>query len=397
MNICMSSLDHEHADIALREQLSFVAGQVSQLLQTLQNHPDVLGCVILSTCNRTEVYCSVQEALAINPAQLLCAAAGVTYAPFRDVFVSCAGQDAVRHLTEVACGLRSQILGEDQIVSQVRQAIRLAREAHTADPVLETLFRCAVTAGKAVKTETRLTAVPRSAAEQGVLLAERTLGSLDGKRAVVIGNGEMGRLTCDLLVARGAEVTVTLRTYRHGETIVPRGCKTQAYEQRMVSMEGSDLVVSATTSPHYTIMAEQIAQLYKKPKLLVDLALPRDIDPAAAALTKVYNMDNLGALSPENVMDCARAQEIIEEQIARFYEWASYRAAIPMIDKLKQAAFDRVFTGETDEDAVRAAVEKTVDLLLGGMKEVVSPALLEKTLDKMQKTAVKTVDLRRKV
>ncbi len=397
MNICMSGLDHEHADIALREQLSFVPGQVSQLLQTLQNHPAVLGCVLLSTCNRTEVYCSVKADACIHPAQLLCTAAGVAYAPFRDVFVSCAGQDAVRHLTEVACGLRSQILGEDQIVSQVRQAIRLAREAHTADAVLETLFRCAVTAGKAVKTQTRLTAVPRSAAEQGILLAEQKLGSLHGKRAVVIGNGEMGRLTCDLLVAHGAEVTVTLRTYRHGETIVPRGCKTQAYEQRMEAIEGCDLVVSATTSPHYTIMAEQIAQLQKKPKLLVDLALPRDIDPAVASLAEVYNMDHLGALASENAVDCARAQTLVEEQMARFYEWASYRAALPLMEQLKQAAFDRVFTGETDEDAVRTAVEKTVDLLLGGMKEVVSPALMQKALDKMQKTAEKAVDLRNSI
>ena len=122
--------------------------------------------------------------------------------------------------------------------------------------------------------------MPASAAQAGVRRAERFFGTLAGKRAVVIGNGEMGRLAARALVEAGCAVTVTLRTYRHGETVVPQGCATVPYERRMERIEGADLVVSATTSPHFTLTAEQTAALSHPPRLLLDLAMPRDIEGA---------------------------------------------------------------------------------------------------------------------
>lgn len=383
MNIWMTGIDHERAEIAVRERFSFVEGQVSALDAAIAARDGIEGCVLLSTCNRTELYLHAKEGTSPDPAALLCAAAGIDAADCREAFVTRAGLDAARHLCEVAGGLRSQIVGEDQIVTQVRRAITLARGAHAADAVLETLFRCAVTAGKEVRAETRLIGVPRSAAAQGAVLAETLLGGLAGCRAVVIGNGEMGRLACGELTARGAAVTVTLRSYRHGETVVPRGCSTVAYDRRMEAIEGADLVVSATTSPHYTLTAAQLAGLARRPRLIVDLALPRDVEPAAGELTMVRNMDDLGRLDTEDAADRAHAQEIIEKHLARFTEWSEYRDALPVIERIKQAACARVCTGEGDEDAVCAAVEKTVDLLLGGMKQAVTPALLEKTLEKI--------------
>ena len=384
MNIVMTGVDHEHADIALRERLSFVKGQVGALLGKIGAHPEVAGCVLISTCNRTELYLSCEGVARPDPAALLCAAAGADVRAFEDAFRTRADEEAARHLVEVACGLRSQILGEDQIVSQVKQAAALAHEAGASDPVLETLFRCAVTAGKEVRTETRLAAVPLSAAHRGVALAARTLGELTGRKAVVIGNGEMGRLAAELLAGRGAHVTVTLRSYRHGETVVPRGCRTQPYDDRMQVIEGADLVVSATTSPHYTLTADQLRALDKPPRLVIDLALPRDVEPAAAALTDVRNMDDLGRLEEARPEDHAEALRIVQKYVTRFYEWADFRAALPVIEQLKEAAFTRVWNGEDDEDTVRSAVEKTVDLLLGGMKGAVTPARLRGALDKIE-------------
>lgn len=391
--ILMAGIDYTRANIAQREALSFVAGQVSTLLTDIRRHTGIAGCTLISTCNRTELYLSATTI--VDPATLLCTAAGVAPERFEGIFVRRTGADAVRHLMEVSCGLRSQILGEDQIVTQVKQAAQLAREANTVDPVLATLFRCATTAGKLAKTETHLVAVPRSAAHRGIELAAQQLGGLSGRRAVVIGNGEMGRIASDLLVEQGAHVTVTLRTYRHGETIVPRGCATQPYEDRMLVIESCDLVVSATTSPHYTLTAEQVAGLSHKPMLLLDLALPRDIDPAVTGVS-CLNMDDLGELGSEDTLDRARILQIIEEQIARFDEWSSYRAALPVIEELKQTAFERVWMGEGDEELMRTAVDKTIDMLLGGMKEVISPQLLKKTLLKMQKNAVSAERLRSK-
>ena len=156
MNIRMAGLDW-HVPIHLREQLSFPRGRVIELDRLIRDNPGVEGCALLSTCNRTELYLSCAEGAEPDPAGLLCAAAGVDDAAFADFFTTCAGEAAARRLMEVAGGLRSQIWGEDQILTQVKGAISAAREAGTADGVLETLFRSAAAAGKALKTRVRLT------------------------------------------------------------------------------------------------------------------------------------------------------------------------------------------------------------------------------------------------
>lgn len=386
LNIIMAGLDHEHADIALREQLSFVAGQVSGLLQKIRATPQVCGCVLLSTCNRTELYLSLEIGSAIQPAALLCQVAGVPQGLF--TFVTRKHAQAEQHLMEVACGLKSQILGEDQIVTQVKNAVKLAREMQTTDAILETLFRYAITAGKEVKTETKLTAVSLSAAHRGVEVATHIFDNLADKRAVVIGNGEMGRLAATLLIEQGAQVTVTLRSYRHGETIVPRGCKTHPYENRVEVIDGADLVLSATTSPHFTLTRAQIAQMHQKPKLLVDLALPRDIEPTASTLTSVYNMDDLGHFSCADEAQQKKALQIIDKYREKLAQWTAYRAALPLIEQIKQEVFARTYTQDIDEDALRLAVEKTVDMLLLGMKEVVTTSVLQSMLEHVQKYGI---------
>ena len=148
----MTGIDHERADIAQREHFSFVAGRVSELDAAIRQRTGVEGCVMLSTCSRTELYLHCAEDAFPDPAALLCEVAGQDVDSCRRMFVSKDGEEAIVHLMEVACGLRSQILGEDQIISQVKQAVQIARDAKTAGPVLETLFRCAVTAGKKVRS-----------------------------------------------------------------------------------------------------------------------------------------------------------------------------------------------------------------------------------------------------
>ena len=231
MNIIMASLEHSLAPIDLRERLSFTKAQNGQVCQRIRTLARISGCVLLSTCNRTELYITSEEELL--PGQLLCSAAGCEYAPYEHAFVTLQGDEAIRHLMAVAAGLRSRIWGEDQIISQVKGAITLAREAGAADPLLETLFRCAISAGKEIRTKAHLTSVPTSASSMAVDLLKREAGDLHGKTAIVIGNGEMGRLAASLLYKAGANVSVTLRTYRHGETIVPCGCGVVPYDDRM--------------------------------------------------------------------------------------------------------------------------------------------------------------------
>lgn len=391
MKLCMAGIDAS-APFEEREKLSLVRGQVQAMLPRIAEQT---GCaaVLLATCSRTELYLHAEGERALpDPAEALCRAAGVAASAF---VTRREGADAVRHLMHVAAGMQSQIFGDDQIVSQVKDAVALAREAKTTDAVLDTLFRRAVTAGKRVRTETRLTGVPASAAEVGVRRAERFFGSLAGHRAVVIGNGEMGRLAARALVRAGSEVTVTLRTYRHGETLVPQGCGTVPYARRLDAIEGADLVVSATTSPHFTLTAAQMQTLLCPPRLLLDLAMPRDIESTAAgAQTALFNLDDLGDLGDADDTSRETAECILDEETREFFAWLNYRTALPLIAKIKSAAIERVrhmrdydaLAAEGDaETLAELAVSRAVELVLGGMKEKVNVQSMKDCLEHIRK------------
>lgn len=397
MNLTMTGIDFVHAPMAQRERVSFVRGQVQALLPQIAEMPGVSGCVLLATCNRTELYVHGEENASLDPLAMLARAAGFDAAAFRGLSVTRSGEACVQHLMAVAAGLESQIFGDDQILTQVRDAAALARNAQAMDSVLDTLFRRAVTAGKRVRTEVRLTGVPASAAAAGVRRAQDFFGSLEGRRAVVIGNGEMGRLAATALRAQGCAVTVTLRSYHHGETIVPAGCDTFPYDRRCEVLEGADLAVSATTSPHFTLTAQQIRDLHQPPRLLLDLAMPRDIEQAAGedARVTLYNLDDLGDLD-DSRNDAAKqaALRILEEEQAEFYRWHAYRQALPVIAEVKDTALARLRFDHAYGDLYRdgdmdglleLAVGKTVDLLLGGMKDLVDADRLEACLAHMRK------------
>ena len=375
MNIRMSGLDYDLAPIALREQLSFTKAAVAEAVACIRGMEGVLGAVLLSTCNRTELYLSCEEDSEADPGRLLCAAAGLGYQPFAGAFVTRTGEACARHLMEVACGLRSQILGEDQILTQVKTAAAIAREAGAADGVLETLFRTAAACGKTAKTGGRLTGVATSAAHQALRAARERLGELKGKKALVIGNGEMGRLAASLLVDAGCDTTITLRSYHHGETVVPAGCAVAPYDDRYAAMEGMDLLISATASPHCTIWTEDFSAVAHPPALLVDLAIPRDIQPEIGRREGItlLNVDDLGRGLGADEAAVQRVEAVVDEQMERFRQWGIYRESLPALEELKGALRRRMGAYvETDMDAEEAAaltIDKVVDLLAGGMTD----------------------------
>ncbi len=392
MNIQMIGIDFHKADISKREPLSFTQNQVINILPKLVKGENVLACALLATCNRTELYLHTEKN--IDALDLLSNAANLNKNDYLDCAISRYNDDAIRHLMEVASGLQSQIFGDDQIVSQVKTAMQLARNSKTLDNVLETLFRRAITAGKRVKTETRFYSVPPSAAAKSVQMAKDFFGDLSGKKAVVIGNGEMGRLTASLLVEQNCDVTITLRTYRHGQTIVPAKCKTHPYDDRFNLINGVDLVCSATTSPHCTITYEKLLELDKLPKLFIDLAMPRDIDSKINQLATVWNLDNLGTLNNENKEELEHANKILEKEISDFYAWNNYRIALPIIAQIKDDITKRVhfdkqyddFKQDNDIDSlIELSVNKTVDLLLNGMKNSINQDRLLQCLNHIKK------------
>ena len=390
MKIIMASLEHSIAPIDLREKLSFTKAQNVQAVQRLSEHPAVHGCALLSTCNRTELYLSTEEDY-VEPGKLLTEIQGIPYEPYRQAFITLQADEAIHHLMEVAAGLRSRIWGEDQIISQVKTAITLARQAGAADPMLETLFRCAISAGKEIRTRTHLNALPTSAASMAVDLLKKELGDLKGKRAVVIGNGEMGRLAAGLLYQAGASTAVTLRTYRHGETIVPCGCGVIPYEERFSHIDGADLLISATTSPHYTVTKDMLEAMENPPRTLVDLAIPRDIEPECRDLpgVRLFNVDDLGSHLEDRTVP-REVEEIIRNQLDNFYHWVNYRECIGAMGSVKEAICQRIYTSHdlggtlSESDIVQLSVDKAVDLLISGLADRITAEQLHKCESKIR-------------
>ena len=373
MHIIMAGLDHSLASVALREKFSFTKTAVADAVAEFARKPGVRGAVLLSTCNRTELYLSLEDDQNVAPDRLLCTAAGHPYEGY--AFVIREDEEAVRHLMEVASGLRSRILGEDQILSQVKTAAEISRQAQACDSALATLFRTAVTCGKQVKTNGHLTGVATSASHIAVKAAQARLGSLSGKKGLVIGNGEMGRLAAGLLRDAGCTVSVTLRSYHHGETVVPAGCSVISYDDRYQAMSGMDLVISATTSPHHTIYRQDFLNIPSAPGLLIDLAIPRDIEPSTGDLPGVtlLNVDDLGENLGADAEAIQQAQETISEYMERFHQWRVYRESLPALEEVKAALRQRIAAYlDADMDAGQAAdvtIDKVVDLLAGGMTD----------------------------
>ena len=256
MSISMIGIDHNMAPVDIRAKFAFTKKNAGEAMEKIKNQNGIYGCVILSTCNRLEVWASVDDEVDVCLYDCLCRIKGITEDSYRQYFVERKDQEAVEHLFYLTSGLKSQIIGEDQILTQVKDALNLARENFAADGVLEVLFRMAATAGKRIKTEVPFSHGNPSVIHQAIgFLAEKGY-SLRDKTCMVIGNGEMGKVAAQALQEAGADVTVTIRQYRSGVVNIPLGCKRINYGDRMEYMPQCDLVVSATASPNFTLKEE---------------------------------------------------------------------------------------------------------------------------------------------
>lgn len=336
MSISLVYLDYKSADINVREKFSFTSSKTSEVLVDLKRNEDISGCVLLSTCNRTELYISGPEISDAGLCELLCRQAGVNDEKISGLLNIKRNKEAMLHLMEVACGLQSMVLYEDQILAQVKNAAETAREEGAADSMLETLFRLGITAAKKAKTQVKIRAVPNSAADKAItVLSERY--HFAGRKVLVIGNGEIGRACSKRLIELGAQVTVTLRSYRHGEVIVPEGCNTIQYAEREQFLEKADAVISATASPHFTITFDMVKKHEKQPVLFVDLALPRDIEPGVGDLPGIccYNLDMFYTdYSGINRNEINEIKEIIDHYILQYERWSSFHKTNSLTEKI---------------------------------------------------------------
>lgn len=328
MRLVMVGLDYTTAGMEAREAFSPAASDLPGILRSMFGG-DVLGCALIATCNRTELYISHNSDVPPDGVGLLCRAFGRDERLHAPHFRERHERQAATHLMRVAAGMASSVPGDAQIITQVRTAIEAAREAETSDALLESLFRSAVTAGKKVKTRVDLTREGASVASEALAALAGAYGEPAGKTVLVIGNGVIGRLAAAGLAEKGCRVFVTLRKHSKGRLDAPAGCRAVDYDDRYAYMERCDYVVSATSSPHHTVERERLEGLRRLPELFLDLAVPRDVDPAVTGLngTAVWNIDDLPSTVDEAERERRRAvaDDIIAEEAARFDTWRRNR------------------------------------------------------------------------
>lgn len=343
MSIFMLGIDHNMAPVDIRALFAFTRKNTGEALLKLKKEPGICGCIILSTCNRLELWVSTEENEKPELYQWLCRLKGIEGEEYRKYFISRENEEAVEHLFYLTSGLKSQILGEDQILTQVKDALSFAREEFTTDSVLEVLFRMAVTAGKKIKTEVPFSHGNPSVIHQAIRFLEEGGYHVRNKVCMVIGNGEMGKMAAQTLREAGADVTVTIRQYRSGVVNIPVGCSRINYGERMDYLPECDLVVSATASPNCTLTKEQIEGLdLKKQIIFIDLAVPRDMEPGIGEIegAELYTIDDfkLSGPSAATLQSMEQAEAIIQEEIDDFYVWYQGRALIPRIQEIKEDA-----------------------------------------------------------
>ena len=404
MAIWMIGIDHTKADIDVRSLFSFTKKKLQEAYEHFRGFPKLSGSVILSTCNRMEWWLSVSEDADFSPAALLCAFLGLPEADYAPFISERRGDEAVEHFFRLAAGLESRIVGEDQILTQVGDALQLSRACCGADHALEVLFRQSITAGKRVKTETSLSSADSSVIHAALRMLEEKGFDVSGKKCMVIGNGMMGKLSATALMEKGADVTVTVRQYHRGEVDIPRGCRLIGYAERYELLPECELVISATSSPNVTLRRQALEELKVEHDIcLVDLAVPRDIEPEAGSLPRftLYDIDAFQIdLHTEGFQkNLARAEEILAEEKAEFYHWYEGRDLVPRIQALKalaggdvDARLTPVLRGVGLEPEAKLALRKEIDgaaqrmmnRLLFGVRARLSEDVFSQCLDAME-------------
>ena len=377
MSIFMLGIDHNMAPVDIRALFAFTRKNTGEALLKLKKEPGICGCIILSTCNRLELWVSTEEDEKPELYQWLCRLKGIEGEEYRKYFISRENEEAVEHLFYLTSGLKSQILGEDQILTQVKDALSFAREEFTTDSVLEVLFRMAVTAGKKIKTEVPFSHGNPSVIHQAIRFLEEGGYHVRNKVCMVIGNGEMGKMAAQTLREAGADVTVTIRQYRSGVVNIPVGCSRINYGERMDYLPECDLVVSATASPNYTLTEELFEDVrVERPMILIDLAVPRDIDPEIRKKENItlYDMDSFRTSeTPKELADNLEAAgKIVKEQMEEFSQWLDGRDIIPRIQEIKADAvedlnlrIEKIFRKTPMKDSDRENLKKAVDTAAG--------------------------------
>lgn len=349
MQISLVGISHKTAPVAVREHFAFVPDEMPALLASLGQR--YAGAAVLSTCNRTEVYVAGKRGLG-DPRPVVALLSefkgelAVEGAPF---FVL-PEKEAARHLFRVAAGIDSMVIGESEILGQVRQAFTAATAAGTHTPALSRLFHTAIRVGRKVRTQTSIGRHAVSVSSTAVALAKNTLGQLGDKTVFVIGAGEAGELTARNLAGIGVArmIVTSRRTDRASEIAADLGGEPVAFEDRERAIRESDIVISSTAANDCVIDREMIERVMAprngRALLLIDIAVPRDIEAGVDDVPGVhlYDIDAMQAVAQQNMhlrrKELAQAEAIVDEAVVKFAEWLRSLEVVPTVAALRAQA-----------------------------------------------------------
>lgn len=413
MHLVLVGLSHHTAPLELRERLGVTRTMLPAALDALA----AIGCddvVVLSTCNRTEVYAAAADAPATTAriARHLADAHGVAHERLEPSLYTRVDADAARHLFRVSAGLDSLVVGEPEILGQVKEAYRVANETHGTSALINRVFHGAFGLGKRVRAETGLAEGAVSLSYAALTLARKIFADLSTLHVAVLGAGEMARLSAVHFAGHVRSMAVAARSSDRAEILAQEvGAEVVDWPTRNRLLTSADVVVAATGAEDVVLQAADLTPLRAarrgRPLFIVDLAVPRDVDPAVAHLDDIflYNVDDLRGIVEENLsrrqQAVASAERIVQEEVGAWMAWLRSRAAVPTVvalrqrfERIRQAELARLAPrlGALDPDAQRR-VDDVTRLIVE--KLLLTPTEQLKTIDDRETMAACSAALRR--
>ncbi|MCC6347103.1 MAG: glutamyl-tRNA reductase [Nitrospirales bacterium] len=404
MKIVVIGLNHKTAPVNIREMLAFAGPKLEEGVSCLRGMPEVREVALLSTCNRVEIYACVGNTAAAveNIKSFLASFHRIDRAAFeKSLFVHTDSQ-AVRHLFRVASSLDSMVVGEPQILGQIKNTFDFALEKKTTGVLLNKLMKKAISTAKRVRTETKIAENAVSISFAAVELARKIFTDLGGKSFMLLGAGEMAELAARHLVNSGVrDVVVVNRTYDRGCDLAREfNGKPVRFEDFPAELVHCDILICSTGAPAYVLLKEQMHKVMRerkhRPVFIIDISVPRNIDPDINRIENVYlyDVDNLQDVVESNILERRREAEkaeiIIAEEVETFIKWMSSLDSIPVIVALRQKA-EEIKEEELEkfrnkfpdlDDGKRKAVEYLAAAIINKLIHPPTAALKEDTEDR---------------
>ena len=387
MQLLLIGISHRTAPVELRERVDFQVRGVAGALRALAERGSAREAVVVSTCNRAELYVACDEAATTRQdlVRFVSEYNGVPAAEVAPHIYEVVDLEVARHLFRVAAGLDSLVMGEPQILGQVKDAHTVASDTHTAGPVLNRLFHTSFAVGKRVRSETGVGSGAVSISYAAVALARKIFGDLTNRSVAVIGAGEMGKLTALHMKAQSVQhITIVSRTMAHAARTAEAigGASAAPWEELDAVLSASDIVITATGAAAPILTKAHIEAVMRprrnRPLFIIDIAMPRDVEAQAGEIEQVflYNIDDLQSTVRENMArrasEVSRAESIVREEVDKFGVWFRSRGVIPTVvalrerfEAIRRAELERLqFKLSTLPPDARARVDEITHLIV---------------------------------